>query len=238
MSLTVTGPGGTNTKTLSAYILAYNAPIANFVSAPSSGWVPLTVKFTDKSKGTILSRVWDFGDGQTSSDTNPVHTYSTAGNYTVTLTLQGAVGSSTKTGSVQVLSMVGQWVVSGTDTIKARIPGHTISAKGPDPGTLIFNADYSLSSSNQSIYGTWSENASGFSVDCRQAILQALNDAITGMGGSGSATITVYSFTGTHTSNKITMKGHIGGTLNITSPVTGTGTFTVDVNYSGTQVSH
>jgi Zn-dependent metalloprotease len=50
----------------------------------------LTVTFTDASTdsdGTIVSWLWDFGDGNTSTAQNPVHTYATYGTYTVTLTV-------------------------------------------------------------------------------------------------------------------------------------------------------
>jgi len=50
----------------------------------------LTCSFTDKSKdddGTIVSWSWSFGDGSTSGDPNPVHTYSEKGRYQVLLTV-------------------------------------------------------------------------------------------------------------------------------------------------------
>lgn len=37
--------------------------------------------------GYIVSYYWDFGDGDTSEEPNPIHTYKEAGNYTVTLTV-------------------------------------------------------------------------------------------------------------------------------------------------------
>lgn len=46
---------------------------------------PLTVAFVNQSSHGI-SYLWDFGDGNTSTDINPVHTYNQNGNYTVTLT--------------------------------------------------------------------------------------------------------------------------------------------------------
>jgi len=58
---------------------------ANFTSNVTSGKVPLTVKFTDSSSGGPTSWKWDFGDGKSSTSQNPVHTYSTAGTYSVTL---------------------------------------------------------------------------------------------------------------------------------------------------------
>lgn len=60
-------------------------PVANFSSNVTSGYAPLFVQFTDQSESTT-KRVWDFGDGSDNSyDQNPIHTYSKAGNYTVTL---------------------------------------------------------------------------------------------------------------------------------------------------------
>jgi hypothetical protein len=63
----------------------------------------LSCTFIDSSSdvdGSIASRSWDFGDGQTSSATNPTHVYSSAGTYTVGLTVtdnDGAKGSVTHT---------------------------------------------------------------------------------------------------------------------------------------------
>jgi PKD repeat protein len=50
----------------------------------------LTCSFTDRSSdpdGSILSRTWDFGDGATSTEPNPSHTYAAAGSFTVVLTV-------------------------------------------------------------------------------------------------------------------------------------------------------
>jgi hypothetical protein len=45
------------------------------------------ITFTDGSTGNPVSWAWDFGDGGTSTSQNPTHTYSTAGNFTVCLTV-------------------------------------------------------------------------------------------------------------------------------------------------------
>jgi PKD repeat protein len=100
VSLTVTGPGGSNTQTRADYINVSGtatAPVASFTADKTSGAAPLAVQFRSTSTGTISSYSWKFGDGTTSTAQNPLHTYSTAGTYTVALTVSGSAGSNTKT---------------------------------------------------------------------------------------------------------------------------------------------
>lgn len=52
---------------------------------------PLPVQFTDHSTGAVRWH-WDFGDGQTSTDQNPVHTYTNYGDFTVALTVTNIWG--------------------------------------------------------------------------------------------------------------------------------------------------
>ncbi|NUR23749.1 protease pro-enzyme activation domain-containing protein [Frateuria sp.] len=79
-----------------------NPPVANFGDVVSG----LTVNFTDSSTdsdGTIASRSWSFGDGSSSTATNPSHTYAAAGTYNVTLKVTDNGGaSSSKTQAVTV----------------------------------------------------------------------------------------------------------------------------------------
>lgn len=75
------------------------AIVAAFYASPTSGKVPLTVKFTDKSTGSPTSWYWNFGDKYTSKVKNPVHKYTKAGKYTVTLKVTNAAGSNTVTKS-------------------------------------------------------------------------------------------------------------------------------------------
>jgi len=77
-------------------------PVASFSYTAEN----LIVSFTDTSTdsdGTIVSRQWDFGDSSTSTEANPVHTYSESGTYTVTLTVTDDAGNSnTATKTVEV----------------------------------------------------------------------------------------------------------------------------------------
>ncbi len=93
VSLTVSGPEGSDIETKTGYISVYDAPVANFVGSPTSGDAPLTVNFTDLSTGNPTGWDWVFGDGGTSTDQNPSYTYTTPGLYSVTLTATNTCGS-------------------------------------------------------------------------------------------------------------------------------------------------
>jgi PKD repeat protein len=97
VSLTVTNAYGTSTETKASYIGIGLAPNADFSGAPTTGNAPLTVVFTDRSTGYPTSWNWDFGDGQTSTEQNPVHIFWAQGNYAVTLTVTNDKGTSTIT---------------------------------------------------------------------------------------------------------------------------------------------
>ncbi|WP_442919718.1 PKD domain-containing protein, partial [Methanomethylovorans sp.] len=62
-------------------------PVAAFTANVTSGTAPLTVSFTDQSTYSPTQWAWNFGDGQNSNLQHPIHTYGSAGTYTVTLTV-------------------------------------------------------------------------------------------------------------------------------------------------------
>lgn len=76
-------------------------PIGNFAFTTSAG---NTATFKDSSTGTISSWQWNFGDGDTSSLQNPVHTYALPGTYTVTLTVSNGTCTTTVTKTVTFTS--------------------------------------------------------------------------------------------------------------------------------------
>ncbi|MFC1926726.1 PKD domain-containing protein, partial [Chloroflexota bacterium] len=97
VSLSVTGPADSDTETKTDYIAVYEVPVTEFTATPTSGVTPLEVQFTDQSTGNVVSWEWDFGDGGTSTEQNPLHTYAAGGVYTVSLTATNPAGSNTQT---------------------------------------------------------------------------------------------------------------------------------------------
>ena len=107
--LTVTdddGSTGSATRTIevAAAPVANIPPTASFTASPTSGDAPLAVSFngsgSSDSDGSIASYAWSFGDGGSSSGVTAIHTYSSAGTYTVQLTVtddDGSTGSATRT---------------------------------------------------------------------------------------------------------------------------------------------
>jgi PKD repeat protein len=102
VTLTLTGAKGTITSTQPGLITVYAAPKAHFSAVPRSGDAPLTVDFINQSTGIVTSCLWNFGDGETSTDVSPAHTYESPRTYTAKLTVYGPGGSGSKTMSIHV----------------------------------------------------------------------------------------------------------------------------------------
>jgi PKD repeat protein len=87
---------GSASLTISGTVVSAGGPVAEFAATPTSGLAPLTVQFNDWSTGDPTSWYWTFGDGSSSAQRNPKHTYKHAGAYTVSLTVENDDGSSTE----------------------------------------------------------------------------------------------------------------------------------------------
>lgn len=87
-------------------VIVVNKPVPNFTASPRASCIaPHTVNFTDLTPGAV-NWLWDFGDGTTSTQKNPNHTYTTFGKYDVTLTIINSIGCQgtvTRTSYIQVL---------------------------------------------------------------------------------------------------------------------------------------
>ncbi|MEN6343128.1 MAG: PKD domain-containing protein [Methanospirillum sp.] len=86
-----------DTETKPGHVSVMGPVTASFSATPTLIPVGASVRFTDASTGNIFTRAWTFGDGGTSTATNPVHAYAAAGTYTISLTVANAHFSNTKT---------------------------------------------------------------------------------------------------------------------------------------------
>ncbi|MBC8402517.1 MAG: PKD domain-containing protein [Candidatus Marinimicrobia bacterium] len=82
---------------------------ASFTTDSTKGYTPLTVQFTDLSipgAGVLESWYWEFGDSTTSTEQNPIHTYTSEGRYTVTLIIQNDIGDSSSIALVDYITVM------------------------------------------------------------------------------------------------------------------------------------
>ncbi|MEO7983372.1 MAG: PKD domain-containing protein, partial [Bacteroidota bacterium] len=98
VKLVVLNSSGADSITRNQYITVFPKPVVAFTASDTAGCLPATIQFTDQSSpssGTITSWLWDFGDGTTSTSPSPLHIFSTAGNFTVSLRVVNSDGCAT-----------------------------------------------------------------------------------------------------------------------------------------------
>ncbi|NLR93399.1 PKD domain-containing protein [Flammeovirga agarivorans] len=134
-----------NTVTLVKQLLA---PIADFTANRTEGDDPLTVSFTDKSTNDPTSWLWTFGDGTTSDEQHPFHTYQEAGVYTVTLKAMNETGEDEA--SMEDYISAGLFPVAGFETDQTTV----------DLGTAIQFTDTSTGSPTSWLWNFGDESTS------------------------------------------------------------------------------
>jgi uncharacterized protein (TIGR02145 family) len=136
VQLTVENEHGSDTEIKADYITASvtgNPPIAGFIATPTNGIAPLLVSFIDQSENGPSDWQWDFGDGNGSTEQNPLHTYNATGTYTVSLTVNNSQGSDTEVKSDYIVVVFG----GGTGEPCPGIP--TVSYGGQWYNTVLIN---------------------------------------------------------------------------------------------------
>ena len=136
VSLTASNAFGADTANRSLVVTAA-PPAAAFTLSPEAPLSGKAVQFTDSSTGGPTSWLWSFGDGGTSTQQNPAHTYAAPGVYTVTLAASNAGGSSTANHEVTVAAACTiSSVVKATLPFRLKVygasfqPGATVTLNG------------------------------------------------------------------------------------------------------------
>ena len=111
MKLVVRNAGGADSIIQNQFITVYPNPVVDFTASDTSGCFPLPVQFSDLSisqTGSITNYSWDFGDGDTSSLSNPSHTYISAGNFSVILKVTNSYGCTKTFGKAKYIKINGR----------------------------------------------------------------------------------------------------------------------------------
>jgi len=129
VKLEASNPAGNSSKTGTIHVIS-KTPVADFSATPTTGEDSLGVQFADMSQNDPTSWLWDFGDGFSSNEKDPKHTYR-QGAFDVTLTATNAAGSNTitkkslisVTGSIKVAADIqcnaGDGKLSNTKSVSA-----------------------------------------------------------------------------------------------------------------------
>ena len=123
VALTVRTAAGSNTATKAGYIHVHPLPNAAFSAYPRGGRAPLDVQFSDESTSESASPItrweWDFGDGATSGLQSPKHTYTSAGTYEVSLTVENLYGKKTHSASIYAIDNLARFYVVPPNSSKS-----------------------------------------------------------------------------------------------------------------------
>ena len=131
------GPTGCTRSEIRTDIVSVSSSRALFAANPRVGCPPLDVNFTNFSTGNQLTYLWDFGDGTTSTAQLPVHTYTTSGTFTVTLTVTDSAGCTstlTKQAYVQTVNPAAGYIAppptTGCAPLTAQFTDATVGSLG------------------------------------------------------------------------------------------------------------
>ena len=174
---------------------------ADFSGTPLSGNQPLSVVFTDKSSGSPTTWNWNFGDGNTSTEKSPKHTYYNTGKYNVALTVTnstGATDTETKTNYINV---------TGTP-VPTPIPPVAGFTSNVTSGNAPLNVGFTDTSTNSPTSWSWNfgDNTPAATVKNPTHTYTAVGDytvTLKATNSAGSNTVTKSSYIKVTTSNQL-----------------------------------
>jgi PKD repeat protein len=160
------------------------AVVADFTASSRSGHPPMEVSFTNQTAGTVNSYHWDFGDGTTSTQENPTHTYSSPGTYSVTLTATGSGDSDTE--------IKNDYITVTVPAPVAAFSANPTSGTAPLPVTFIDSSSGSIISRSWSFGDGTSSSAQNPTHTYNNPGIYSVSLTVTGDGGVDVTTLSNY----------------------------------------------
>lgn len=148
VKLVVRNSNGINSITKTDYIRVFPAPTVSFRANLQTACAPATINFTDQSNmpnGSIVSWLWDFGDGTTSTLQNPSKTYTKNGFYTVSLKVVSNTGCTNAAASPRFIRIVNGVTANFSEVNSGNCnPPFTVNFtnQSTGPGTLSYAWDF------------------------------------------------------------------------------------------------
>lgn len=185
-------------------------PVAVTAASANGGDVPLTVSFSSAGSsdpdGTIVGFVWDFGDGTTSTDANPIHTFTMPGAHVALLTLTDNQGAQTSNTVLVTATAPNQTpVVVGSASVYAGPPPLNVvfSTVGSyDPDGVVGNVSWDMGDGN-SYWGGMAYNTY-----TTPGVYHVIVTAWDNRNGTGSDTLTIV-VGGTPLAGDLNGDGHV-----------------------------
>jgi len=198
------GNGGTDTDAVTVTVQPGNEPPTASISGPSSAQTGESVSFDASASddGTVDSYAWAFGDGDTASGQSVSHTFDSAGDYTVELTVtddDGATATATQTVSVSAAAQPAAFEITDLSAPSAATQGDTITVDATVENTGDVTAEQSvafsfdgtqLGSQNVTLAGGQSETVS-FTVDTSGIAPGTYTHGVSTDDDTATATITI-----------------------------------------------
>ncbi len=113
VTLECTGNTGCVSSMTKTALVTVTSPQVVFNASPRVGCPPLTSNFSTATPPSPLTYLWNFGDGASSTSSNPSHTYTTSGTFDVTLTVTDAIGCTntvTRSSFIQTINPAANYV--------------------------------------------------------------------------------------------------------------------------------